>query len=139
LENETTTVLLAKPAKDLHVLIVDDSFEMLEILSLILKRSGVFVTEAKSVDEVFSILKQIRPHIIISDIEMPGADGYELVRRLHSLPQEYGGNIPIAALTAHHNENEQKKIESAGFNMRLQKPIKPEHLINAVIKLSALT
>jgi K+-sensing histidine kinase KdpD/ActR/RegA family two-component response regulator len=123
--------------KILHVLLVDDSVEMLEIMGLLLRKAGIYVTEANSVDEAMAKLKETRPDIIVSDIEMPHANGYDLIKRVHQLSKEAGGQTPIAALTAHYNESEFRKIEAAGFDLRLQKPIKVDQLITAISKLGA--
>lgn len=123
--------------KILHVLLVDDSIEMLEIMGLLLRKAGICVTEANSVDEAMAKLRETIPDVIVSDIEMPHASGYDLVKRVHQLSKEAGGQTPIAALTAHYNESEFRKIEAAGFDLRLQKPIKVEQLIDAISKLGA--
>jgi CheY-like chemotaxis protein len=136
---EEALILQAQPTvlnKKLHILLVDDSVELLAIMSILLRKAGIEVTEARSVSVAMELIKEIKVDVIVSDIEMPEADGYELVKRLHQLTQEEGGHTPIIALTAHYSETEFKKIEAAGFDLRLQKPIKAEQLITAVSRLS---
>jgi CheY-like chemotaxis protein len=74
------------------------------------------------------------PDILVSDIAMPGIDGYELVRRLRSLPG--GGNIPAIALTAHASADARVQAFRAGFDTYLAKPIDPAELAAAVSRLA---
>ncbi|MGB9182103.1 MAG: ATP-binding protein, partial [Pyrinomonadaceae bacterium] len=84
-----------------HVLIIDDQPDTLEMLTLILEQCGAKVIAARSTAEGIRLLKERRPDVIVSDIEMPGEDGYELIKQVRALDPQQGGQTPAVALTAY--------------------------------------
>jgi CheY-like chemotaxis protein len=126
----------ALPGLDgLRVLIVDDEPDALEFLRFILAATRAEVAAVSSTDEALFELERFRPDIIISDIGMPERDGYDLVRRLRSLPPERGGALPAVALTAYARSEDQSRAIREGFQLHIPKPFEPNELIIAVAAL----
>lgn len=100
--------------------------------TFVFEEHGALVTAAASVDEALAALEQSKPDIIISDIGMPGQDGYALIRQVRSQEPEAGGCIPAIALTAYSREEDRIQTLSAGFQQHLSKPIDPVELVDVV-------
>src|SRR5438874_2444932 len=79
------------PLKGLRVLVVDDDADAREMLTMILEEAGADVTAASSADEAVAVFEGLRPAVVVSDIGMPGGDGYSLIRRLRALEGDGGG------------------------------------------------
>jgi len=120
----------------LRVLIVDDDHDTLEVVKELLEQAGAAVTSAASADEALASLRQSPPDVLLSDIGMPGQDGYELIRRVRDLAPEQGGRVPAAALTAFTQSDHRQKALSAGYQLYLPKPIAPAELTAAVARLA---
>jgi PAS domain S-box-containing protein len=120
----------------LRVLVVDDDRDTLEVVRELLEVAGAEVVPAASVDEALDRLAGGRVDVLLSDIGMPGKDGYELIRAVRALPAERGGAIPAAALTAFTNEDHRHRALAAGYQMYLAKPIEPGELVAAVAGLA---
>jgi CheY-like chemotaxis protein len=118
------------------VLIVDDQPDAREIVIELLKRAGAAVTAAASTEEGLECLAQSRPDVLVSDIAMPGRDGYELIRTLRTLPADHGGQTPAIALTAFAREEDRVRALSAGFQMHVAKPVEPAELLGAIAQLA---
>ncbi len=118
--------------KPITVLVVDDSKDNLFLIRNFLVKAGAFVAEARSVAEALSRFQNQRPDVILTDIEMPDEDGYELLRKVRELAPTGKDVPPIAALTAHSGGEELRKILLSGFDTYLSKPISIEKLIASV-------
>ena len=116
-----------------QVLIVDDNDDSLELMAFILEECQVGVIKARSVAEALDYLDRSRPNLLISDISMPGEDGYVLIQKVKQLTAQQGWELPVIALTAFVTEEEKTRLLAAGFQMHLAKPIAPDDLIAAVI------
>ncbi|NJN59914.1 MAG: response regulator, partial [Leptolyngbyaceae cyanobacterium SL_5_9] len=116
--------LLPSPfLKGITVLVVDDEADTREVLSVMLSESGIEVSTAASVQEALKLLKSWQPKILVSDIGMPGEDGYSLIRQVRRLSPTEGGSIPAVALTAYSREEDRKQVLLAGFQMHVSKPV----------------
>ncbi|HZS47900.1 MAG TPA: ATP-binding protein [Blastocatellia bacterium] len=120
----------------ISVLLVDDEEDTLVMLDETLKQCGANVRTAVSSADGLEILRTWKPDVIISDIAMPGEDGYSFIRRVRALPAEKGGDIPAAALTAHVRVEDRLRVLSSGFQTHLPKPIEPRELVAAVASLA---
>jgi len=122
------------PLDGLRVLIVDDETGVRELVSAILSKCDADVRTASSADEALLILgrSQWRPEVLIADIGMPDADGYELMRQVRTLPPESGGRVPAVALTAHARAEDRMKALAAGFQMHVPKPVEPAELLTVL-------
>jgi CheY-like chemotaxis protein len=104
--------LLAPPSNMLDgtkVLVVDDEVDARDALVGLLERYGAEVRPAASVSEAMAALETDLPDVLISDIGMPGEDGYELIRRVRLLPAEAGGGVPSLAVSAYATDEHRRK------------------------------
>jgi PAS domain S-box-containing protein len=125
------------PALDgLRVLIVDDDADTLEVIRQLLEHAGAAVHAANCVEDALRSLERHRPDVLVSDIGMPGQDGYSLIRRVRALPPERGGLTPAAALTAFTQTEHRQEALGAGYQLYLAKPIGPAELAAAVARLA---
>jgi CheY-like chemotaxis protein len=93
------------------------------------------VKTAGSVREALEQLGRFRPAVLISDIGMPGEDGYELIRRVRELPAGQGGNIPAVALTAYARAEDRLRALRAGYQMHVPKPVELAELVAVAASL----
>jgi signal transduction histidine kinase/CheY-like chemotaxis protein len=114
------------------VLLVDDDPDTLHFLRVMLGESKAIVQTASSVTEALEILEWYQPHVLVSDLAMPGEDGYSLVAKVRTLNHE----IRAVALTSYVRVEDRARALSAGFNMFVPKPIQPGELINAIASLA---
>ncbi|HKG21786.1 MAG TPA: response regulator, partial [Blastocatellia bacterium] len=123
--------------KGLRLFIVDDEPDTLEMLTVALEQCEARVTAALSVEKALEALDLLRPDVLISDIGMPGEDGYALIKKVRALEQERGWpTIPCVALTAFAGKEDRMRSLSAGFQMHLPKPIDVDELIAVIENLS---
>jgi PAS domain S-box-containing protein len=120
----------------LRVLVVDDASDARELVSHVLRDCGCTVSTAASVDEAMAAFRQQRPDILLSDVGMPGRDGYDLIREIRALPRDRGGDVPAAALTAYARGEDRRQLLQAGYSVYLPKPIDPDELIAVVVSLT---
>ena len=120
----------------LHVLAVDDDPDSLRLVQTVLENAGSRVTVAGSVASAMRAFELEVPHVVVSDIGMPGDDGIELMRRIRALPADKGGRVPAAALTAYARATDRTKVLGAGYMIHLAKPIEPAELLAVVASLA---
>jgi len=123
------------PLRGLSVLIVDDEADAREALNLILASAGAHSSVVSSTEEALAAIARQAPSIILSDIGMPGRDGYDLIRSVRALPPEQGGRIPAIAVTAYAALEDRELALSAGFQLHLAKPLDPARLIATIVLL----
>ena len=121
----------------LRVLLVEDDDDTRECLALGLRQHGAEVTAAASALEAEAALAQARFDVLLSDLAMPGEDGFSLVRRVRARPPDQGGHLPAAALSAHVRAEERARALLAGFDLHVAKPIEPDELAGLVRDLVA--
>jgi signal transduction histidine kinase/ActR/RegA family two-component response regulator len=117
------------------VLVVDDEEDAREAMAVLLGQAGARVISAPGALEALDALDRERPDVLLSDIAMPGEDGYALIRRVRARPADSGGRIPAAALTAYATIEDRAKAIRAGFDEHIPKPVDPARLIGAVALL----
>ena len=115
----------------IRVLLVEDQWDSRELMAEILRSAGCVVEGAGSVAEALELLADARPDVLVSDIGMPGEDGYSLLRRLRQGDPRYS-RIPAIAVSAYAREEDRIRALSAGFQMHLVKPFDPAELLAAV-------
>ncbi len=128
---------LAEPVhslEDVRVLLVDDDRDNLQILATMLSGLRANVQTAASVTEAFQLLEWYRPDVVVSDLAMPGEDGYSLIGKLRAM--ENLKNTPAVALTAYVGVEDRTRALFAGFNMFVPKPVEPNELIAAIANLA---
>jgi PAS domain S-box-containing protein len=117
------------------VLVVEDNTDTRDFIALVLEQCGAEVTAVGSTKEAMECLKQCSPHVLVSDIGMPGEDGYSLIRQVRAFEQQQGGKIPAVALTAYTRPEDRMEALSAGFQIHIPKPIEPPELVKVVSQL----
>ena len=116
----------------LRVLVVDDEADARAMVRRILADRGAAVTTAASADEALRLLAAAVPDLIVSDVGMPGTDGYTLISRVRA-----GGFAgPALALTAYARAEDRERAMAAGFTSHLAKPVEPLVLADTVTRLA---
>ncbi|MEY2503835.1 MAG: hypothetical protein QOG27_115 [Verrucomicrobiota bacterium] len=119
--------------RGLNVMVVDDEPSVRELLGLTLAKCGASVTPAASVEEALAVLPNLRPDVVVSDIAMPGMDGYEFLQKLRELvPARGGREVPVIALTACASGQDRDLALRAGFDRHLTKPVDPAELVRVI-------
>ena len=124
------------PLHDITVLVVDDQEDARELMTAVLGRCGARVVAVDSTAAALDALDQCHPDVILSDLEMPGEDGYSLIRKVRERPPEKGGAIPAAALTAYARTEDRLHSLRAGFHRHVPKPVQPDELAEIVASLA---
>ena len=119
-----------------HVLVVDDHGDSRDLIRAVLETCGAEVDTAGDVDEAMTAFTHRVPNVLISDIGMPGQDGYALIQKVRRLPANRGGGVPAAALSAYARTEDRRRALNAGYSMHLAKPIEPGELIDVVASLT---
>ncbi len=116
----------------ISVLVVDDETDSRRVLMRQLSRAKAEVREADSVAQAAGMLESWTPDVLISDIAMPGEDGYSLIRRLRSSHKAALRALPAIALTAFARTEDRARALDAGFQTHLPKPFEPVAMLSAV-------
>ncbi len=131
----------------IRVLLVEDDDDSRNLLTLVLERYGADVLAAASSAEAQNAFSQGEPDIVISDIGMAEEDGYQLIRKIRSLPvqgsllKESSGDktmpsqIPAIALTGYATTKDRDRALAAGYQLHLAKPIEPDDLVSSILSL----
>lgn len=125
---------LNKVLSGLKILVVDDLADQREVLSVVLERLGAEVVTAASADEALDALAAARPDVLLSDLNMPGRDGYSLIESVRKLRPERGGSVPAAALTGYSDSRDHAL--GAGFQAYATKPVADAELAAIVASLA---
>jgi CheY-like chemotaxis protein len=123
----------------LRVLCVDDDDDARLLLRDVLADRGAEVATAGSAHEGFAAFERFRPDVIVSDIAMPGGDGYGLIRAIRGLSAERGGRTPAVAVTAHARESDGERAFAAGFQGHMSKPVDIPRLVTVVANLGGMS
>jgi CheY-like chemotaxis protein len=121
---------------DVRVLIVEDEPNASEALHVLFDSCGAEARIAGSVAEALAVFEAWQPDVLVSDIAMPGEDGYSLIRKIRLRSPERGGVVPAVALTAYAKIEDRVTILDAGFQMYLSKPADPNELVAVVGSLA---
>lgn len=116
----------------LVVLVVDDSEDGLELAKRMLEECQAQVITAGSALDGIELIKARRPDVLVSDIGMPGVDGFEFLRRVRALGKEWGGDLPAVALTAFARPQDRIQALRAGYMVHLAKPVEAPELLAVV-------
>ena len=112
-----------RPLENVDVLVVDDDAETREVLKVALGFEGARVMTAPSVADAVAAIEARWPDVLVSDIGMPGEDGYDLIRRVRRLEAARGRHIPAIALTAYAAAEDRRRTLQAGYDSHLAKPV----------------
>ena len=125
-----------QPLSGLKVLVVDDDPDARESVSRALAQCGARTAAVGSAREALQMLPEFKPDVLVSDIRMPGEDGYALIRRVRAMQPHGVGDVPAVALTAYAQPEDQRRALTAGFQEFVPKPVDVRELA-AVVKTLA--
>jgi len=133
--------LLAEPVMELNlegvkILIVDDEPDARQLIEQLLRECHAEVHAAGSAAEALARLEAVRPDVLLSDIGMPGCDGYQFIQSVRRLPAECGGKTPAIALTAFARSEDRTRAMLAGYQVHISKPVEPHELLATVGSLA---
>ena len=123
----------------IKVLVIDDEPDARALITLVLTSANAEVICAASAAEGMELLAKEHPDLLLSDIGMPGKDGYQFIREVRSLPAPSGGKTPAIALTAFARSEDRTRALMAGYQIHIAKPIEPSELLATVASLSGRT
>jgi signal transduction histidine kinase/ActR/RegA family two-component response regulator len=118
-----------------NVLVVDDEEDAGAMVASVLRELGADARSATSVTAALALLRSFAADVIVSDIAMPGEDGYALMHRLRELEPELGREVPAMALTGYGRPEDRSRILASGFQKYVQKPVEPMALAHAISSL----
>jgi PAS domain S-box-containing protein len=121
-----------------RVLVVDDESDARDALALVLERCGARVTVAGSAAEALAAWRREPQDVLLSDIAMPGEDGYSLIRKIAASRTD-GRPVPAAAVTAYATTEDRQRALEAGYRDHLSKPVDPGALVTTVARLAGRT
>jgi PAS domain S-box-containing protein len=121
------------------VLLVDDEPDARSLISRLLMQCKAKVKACATADEGLAEVRTFRPNVVISDIGMPGKDGYQFIRELRQVAQDIGQKFPAVALTAFARSEDRTRAMMAGYQVHIAKPIEPQELLATVGSLAGRT
>jgi signal transduction histidine kinase len=120
----------------LRVLLVDDQPDTLEMLTAVLEQQcRAEVRTSADVPTALEVFQQWRPDVLVSDIAMPGEDGYALIAKVRALDQQVGKRTPAIALTAYVRIEDRTRVLQAGYDRFVPKPVEPSELLATLASL----
>jgi len=136
---EQLTVESSGELAGVRALVVDDEDDARELIETVLTQYGAEVVAASSAAEAYMLIAetppQLRPDVMVTDIGMPGEDGYSLIRRVREWERARGGYTPAVALTAYGRVEDRMRALNAGFQMHVPKPVEPAELAVVIMSL----
>ena len=133
-----SSVMPGPSLENLRLLVVDDERDSRLLLRRVLEARGATVRVASSSDEAIQILSMEPIHVLISDIGLPGEDGYAMMKRVRALPVLQGGTVPAIALTAYTRSEDRSRAIRTGFHMHLSKPVETMELVVAIASMAKI-
>ena len=124
----------ASTLRGVRVLVVDDDPDARESVAAVLEQAGATVQAVESAGDAVESLEREPSDVLVSDIAMPGVDGYTLLGRARARLR--GREIPAAALTAYAGSEDRGRALAAGFQAHLAKPVDPAQLVAVVAELA---
>ena len=123
----------------LNVLVVDDEADARDLMKRLLEEHRVTVAVAQGADEALKLIGQACPDVIVSDIGMPGTDGYQFIRSVRALGDNEGGRVPAVAATAFARSEDRTRALLAGYQAYVTKPVNAHELIAVLAAVAGKT
>jgi CheY-like chemotaxis protein len=120
----------------LKVLVVEDQPDARDLITRVLEDCGAEAVAASNADDALTLLEAERPDVLVTDIGMPGVDGFALLRRVRALGPARGGRVPAIALTAFARSEDRTRALRAGFLVHVSKPVDPAELVATVASVA---
>lgn len=120
----------------LRIVLVDDHRDGRELVATFLKQAGAAVTDVGSVEDAIRVVNSLRPHALVSDLDMPEQDGYALISAVRSSEVPEINSIPAIALTARARFVDRMRALSAGYDLHVAKPLEPAELITLIANIT---
>jgi signal transduction histidine kinase/CheY-like chemotaxis protein len=136
-EPEKSRSLPDRSPGEIHVLLVEDDADSREMLEVFFTQVKMKVTAVDSAAKALEAVKKLRPDVLVSDVGLPGEDGYELIRQIRELAPESGGAIPALALTGYASLQDRARAIEAGYQEHMAKPVDIDRLVELVKNLLA--
>lgn len=114
-------------ASNWRILVVEDEFDSIQMVSKILSHSGAEVHVAHNGHECIQMLETFTPTFIIMDLALPEMDGWETLEKIRE--NKHTAHIPVAAITAYHSVNVEEDAHDAGFNAYFPKPLDTNNIV----------
>ena len=118
---------------NLMIVVVDDHSDFRRYLGVFLGHLGANVAVAENAIEGLEAVKTYRPNLVLSDISMPGRDGFGLLHDIRAVGPDAGGSVPVIAMTALVMHLDRARIVDAGFQAYLPKPFTPDKLLETIL------
>ena len=129
---------LRSPLDGVRVLLVEDDAMVREVIARLLVEFGGRAIAVAGVAEALDALPRARPHVLVSGIDMPGENGYALIRAMRALPADLGGQTPAVCLTGRDTPEDEAHAQRAGFQHYLTKPVDTQRLVTVVADLAGV-
>ena len=126
---------LSAKVSGMSILLVEDDKDSRDMLEVALSIHGVKIESAESAREALEKLRKTVPDVLVSDIGLPGEDGYDLIRQVRNLPPKEGGATPAIALTGYVSVQDRKLALDAGYQDHIPKPVNPNILLELLAGL----
>lgn len=120
----------------LRVMIVDDEPDTRDLLQRVLRQYGAEVMTAGSCAEAIRLVQQQPPDVLVSDIGMPGEDGYDLISRVRALEASGRTFVPAIAVTGYSRSEDGARALATGYQKHLSKPVEPDRLVTTIYQLA---
>ncbi|HET9227231.1 MAG TPA: response regulator [Thermoanaerobaculia bacterium] len=133
---EIPALVSSRLLEGLHVLVLDDEPDARDLLVTAIEQCGARATAVANVPDALAAVDREVPDVLVSDIGVPGEDGYSLIRKLRARGPDRGGKVPAAALTAYARSEDRIRALSAGFQTHLAKPIDSGELVATIAALA---
>jgi PAS domain S-box-containing protein len=130
-----TPDIVLRDLSQVKVLVVDDEPDARDLIKRILSDCNASVTTAASARAALDAFRAEVPDVLVSDLGMPGMDGFELLAHVRAFGAAAGGNVPAVALTAFARSEDRLRALEAGFAAHISKPVEPSQLIATVAKM----
>jgi len=113
----------------IRILVVEDKTDFRLLIAGFLERQGAQVFAARNAFEGLRLFQEIRPEVVLSDINMPGRSGIQLLADIRALGRNDAGSVPVIAMTAYMLD---RSLVDAGFQSILRKPFEPDQLLTTI-------
>ena len=119
----------------LAIVVVEDHDDARRYLDLFLGQLGAKVMVASNAFEGLEAIKNTHPDLVLSDIKMPGMDGFELLDEIRALGPDAGGSVPVIAMSAFFSQTDRARTHYAEFRACLSKPFTPDKLVDTILSV----